>query len=379
MRIGVIAPELPPMLGGMAELARGLTQSLAAENPIRVYSFPIHGSVEPPASDWPILRRIQGKPWLDLPLLAEDEPQVDVWLALNGGLVPLAPHLSKPFFCYLHGNDFINPWLPCGPRWLESFRRPYLADLRHGLRRRAILGSLPAVRRLLTNSAQTAALIEQRLDIPQEQVSVVYPGVGEAFFQDRELDRDAAPDGSPLRLLTVTRISRHTRRKNVDGVLRALALIGDELPWTYTVVGGGDDQARLEGLADELGLGDRVRFTGKVDFKDLLAAYRRADLFILASRATDKDVEGFGIVYIEASAGGVPVICSREGGATDAVREGVNGLLIERSDPESIAQGIRRFHRERETFRPEKARAMAEEFRWPKIGAQVREVLLAHR
>ena len=374
MRIGVIAPEFPPMLGGMAELARGLTQSLATDDQIRVYSFPSPSAKsETSTFPFPHIDRISGRPYQDLPWLVEDEPQVDFWLALNAGLIPLAGRLTKPFFCYLHGNDFINPWLACGPRWLETFRRPYVAEFRHYLRRRAILAHLHSVRHVLTNSHQTADLIHRRLGLSDDRVSVVFPGVADAFFQPNEPAKD-----SSLRILTVTRISRHTRRKNVDGVLRALAQIGDRFPWTYTVVGDGDDRPRLEALAEELGLGDRVTFTGSVSFDQLLAAYRNADLFVLASRATDKDVEGFGIVYMEASAGGAPVICSREGGATDAVREGVNGLLIDRSTPESIAEGISRFVDQRESFNPDSVRAVAEEFRWPRIAARAREVLRQH-
>ncbi len=375
MRIGVIAPEFPPMLGGMAELAKGLTLSLAAEDQVRVYSLRRKtAEVDRVEVPFPLVDRVCGRPHLDLPVLAADEHEVDLWLALNGGLIPLAGKLTKPFFCYLHGNDFINPWLACGPRWLESFRRPYLADFRHHLRRQAIIQHLGRVRHVLTNSHQTAALIENRLGLPPERISVVYPGVNEAFFQPK----DPAPEDSPLRILTVTRISRHTRRKNVDGVLKALALIGDRFPWVYTVVGGGDDRARLESLAAELGIADRVTFTGSVDFEQLLSAYRKADLFVLASRATKKDVEGFGIVYMEASAGGMPVICSREGGATDAVCEGVNGLLIDRSSPEAIAAGIEQFAASRETFSPESVRTVAEAFRWPRIADQARTVLLRH-
>ncbi len=374
MRIGVIAPEFPPMLGGMAELAKGLTQSLASQDHIRVYSFHSRGKTsEPPTFSFPHIDNISGRPHRDLPLLAADEQQIDMWLALNAGLIPLASRLTKPFFCYLHGNDFINPWLACGPRWLEAFRRPYVAELRHRLRRRAILSHLNQVRHVLTNSHQTAALIEERLGLSSDRVSVVFPGVADAFFQPNE----PAPDAS-LRILTVTRISRHTRRKNVDGVLRALEQIGDRFPWTYTVVGDGDDRPRLEALAQELGLADRVTFTGSVSFEQLLAAYRHTDLFVLASRATEKDVEGFGIVYMEASAGGAPVICSREGGATDAVRDGVNGLLIDRSTPDTIAEGILRFVDQRQSFRPDSVRAVAEEFRWPKIADRAREVLRRH-
>lgn len=375
MQIGVLAPEFPPMMGGMAELARGLCRTLADSAELRVHCLPGLGLEGSDADPIPFRQKddLRGRPHLDLPVLQDGDRQVDAWLALNAGLAPLAQRLRAPFFCYLHGNDFVNPWLACGPRWLETFRRPYVADMRHALRRRRIARALPSIRHLLTNSHQTADLVVNTFDLPRDRISVVHPGVGEDFFQEA----DPRPEGQAdtLRILTVTRLSVHTRRKNVDGVLRALAQLPSELDWRYTVVGDGDDRSRLEALAAELGLGERVRFTGGVDFADLLAEYRRADLFVLASKATAKDVEGFGIVYTEASASGVPVICSREGGATDAVDDGVNGLLIDHSSPQAIAEGIRRFVERRQSFDRASVRAFAEQFRWPVIAGRVLEVL----
>lgn len=383
MRIGVIAPEFPPMLGGMAELARGLTTALAATDTVRVHTLSGHGADAGVAGPWEPGVPVRGRPRHDARVLAplevgdRDRPALDAWLGLNAGLVPLARHLDAPFFCYLHGNDFTNPWLACGPRALEALRRPYAARVRHALRRRAIRRDLGAVAHLFTNSHQTAALVRERLDVAADRVSVVHPGVHDDFFQQCEepagRDRD---EDAPLRVLTVTRLTRHTRRKNVDGVLRAVARLRDELAIEYTVVGDGDDRPRLEVLAEELGIADRVRFTGAVDLDGLLAAYRRADLFVMASLASEHDVEGFGIVYLEAAAAGVPSICSREGGATDAVVDGTNGLLIDRSSAESIAAGLRRFLAERERFSPDAVRAFAEGFRWPAIAGRLRGILL---
>ena len=99
--------------------------------------------------------------------------------------------------------------------------------------------------------------------------------------------------------------------------------------------------------------------------------YSEADLFILASKASARDVEGFGIVYIEASAAGVPVIASLEGGATDAVEDGVNGLLIPDSSPRSIARGIERYLAERERFETQKIRGFADQFRWRSLAPRL--------
>ena len=363
------------MLGGMAELARGLAGHLATTDRLSLYCLPKCG-IEGP---WQLAGELSGRPGRDINRLRaaeRSESPPDLWLAMNAGLVPLAHRLERPFFAYFHGNDFTNPWLACGPGLLEAVRRPYASRIRHPLRRRAIAQALPKVRHLFTNSHQTAKLIHQRLGQTSSRVSVVHPGVGDAFFQDIEATATDEAIFSPLEILTVTRLSSHTRRKNVDGVLRALARL--EADVRYTVVGDGDDRPRLQALAQELGLADRVTFAGKVDLEELLAAYRQADLFILASKATADDVEGFGIVYIEASASGVPAMCSRAGGATDAVVDGVNGLQIDDSSPASIAAGIERFRAERRSFLPQKARDFAEEFRWPKIATQLRDGLLAH-
>lgn len=370
LRLGLLAPEYPPQIGGMAELARGLAEALAAGphgDEVKVWTLKSHQMGESPLVAAEALR---GRPAEDAATLLPREEGVDAWLLMNAGLSPLARRLERPCFGYWHGNDFLEPWLACGPGWLEQIRRPYAARLRHALRRRAVAHSAPALRHVFTNSRQTAALIASRIGVPAAGISVVPPGVGDDFFQPHE----RRPDEAPLRLLTVSRLSRYTRRKNVDGVCEALALLPD-LPLHYTVVGDGDDRPRLEARARELGLDGRVSFRGALEREELLAAYREADLFVLASKASAKDVEGFGIVYIEASASGVPVLVSREGGATDAVEDGKNGLLIDSSAPAAIAAGIRGFLARRHELREDTVRAFAEPFRWPAISAELRRQL----
>ncbi len=364
MRLGLIAPEYPPDLGGMAEMSRGMAVGLSATDEVTVFTFPRDGL---PAADFEQQPLLTGNLERDAELLRAQ--RVDAWLALNAGLVPLARKLESPFFSYFMGNDFLDPWIAYGGPW-ERIQRPYAARLRHGLRRFAIRRAVPSLRGLFTISRNSAELIEASLGVDRRRLRIHPPGVGDAFFQQRGGEQPGL-----LRILTVCRLSSYTRRKNVDGVLEAVRLLEPEVPILYTVVGDGDDRPRLEARARDLGIAERVSFRGAVELPELLACYAETDLFILAAKASARDVEGFGIVYLEASAAGVPSLASHGGGATDAVVDGVNGLLIPASSPRDVAKGIESFRRRRADFPPEKVRAFAETFRWAAVAGGVRHAI----
>ncbi|MGB5342019.1 MAG: glycosyltransferase family 4 protein, partial [Thermoanaerobaculia bacterium] len=358
--LGILAPEYPPEVGGMQELARGLAMSLSKLVEVSVFT-----KQDSDRSDASGQKRAVLTLDLETDAALLEESKVDAWLAMNSGLIPIGDSLSLPFFTYAHGNDFLQPWIPCGPRWIETIRRPYAASVRHWLRRRSLRRSIASSRLVFCNSSRTAELLRTNLGLGSDKIRKCPPGVDEVFFS---VDRSDPHPG--LRLLTVATLSRFVPRKNIEGVIRAVRLLTPKVDISYTVVGDGDDLPRLKTLADDLGLRSQVHFRGRVDQEDLLSCYAEADLFILASKASERDVEGFGIVFIEASASGVPVIASREGGATDAVQEGVNGLIIPDSSPESIARGIERYLAERERFETERIRGFAEQFRWSSLAPQ---------
>jgi len=134
-----------------------------------------------------------------------------------------------------------------------------------------------------------------------------------------------------------------TPRKGVDKTIEAVSLLAKKHPdLLYVVVGSGDDKERLVKLAKEKWLDDRVIFAGRVSDEDLLRFYARADMFILASREEGRDIEGFGLVFVEAGAFSVPVIGGDSGGVRQAVLQGYNGLLVEPESPTAIAEAIER-------------------------------------
>ncbi len=134
--------------------------------------------------------------------ILNSEP-VDAWLAVNAGSTPLARLLDKPFFAYFHGNDFLQPWLPCGPRWLEKIQRPYAAALRHSLRRRALKNSVHLLSKIYCNSKNTAALVQSETGVEASRITIRPPGVRDEFFS---ISRPR--ESAELRILTVATLSR---------------------------------------------------------------------------------------------------------------------------------------------------------------------------
>jgi phosphatidyl-myo-inositol dimannoside synthase len=134
-------------------------------------------------------------------------------------------------------------------------------------------------------------------------------------------------------MLTVTRLWSGDIYKGVDVTIQALPAIAQAIPnIKYLVIGRGDDQPRLAKLAEELGVSDRVIFAGFVPTADLAEHYRLADAYVMPSQ------EGFGIVYLEAMACGVPVLSGDADGSADPLQDGQLGWRVPHRDPKAVAQ-----------------------------------------
>jgi phosphatidyl-myo-inositol dimannoside synthase len=133
-------------------------------------------------------------------------------------------------------------------------------------------------------------------------------------------------------LMTVARLWSGDPYKGVDVTIRALPAIAQEIPLVkYLVIGRGDDQPRLAQLAKDLGVSDRVVFAGFVPSDHLVEHYRLADAYVMPSQ------EGFGIVYLEAMACGVPVISGDDDGSADPLQDGRLGWRVPHRDSAAVA------------------------------------------
>jgi len=179
--------------------------------------------------------------------------------------------------------------------------------------------------------------------IPEGRIIEIVPAVDAGVF---------SPGPKPARLVgkfstggrkVLLTVSRLTRRKGHDLVLRALDILRNRDDLHYVIVGSGEDRERLEGIVRDMGIGDRVSFAGRVADEELPDYYRLCDIYVMPNRevleSTDS-IEGFGISFIEANACGKPSIAGRSGGTSAAVVDGVTGYLVDPEDPGELAEKI---------------------------------------
>lgn len=137
-------------------------------------------------------------------------------------------------------------------------------------------------------------------------------------------------------ILTVARLAGGERAKGIDEVLESLTRIAHEIPnISYLVVGEGPDRQRLEQKAESLGVANRVVFAGYVPEREKADHYRLADAFVMPGRR-----EGFGIVYLEALACGIPVIASSLDGSAEVVLSHHFGRVVDPDCPEALESAV---------------------------------------
>ncbi|MFJ4083700.1 glycosyltransferase family 4 protein [Streptomyces iakyrus] len=176
-------------------------------------------------------------------------------------------------------------------------------------------------------------------------------------------------------------VSRLVRRKGQDTLIRALPrILAAEPDTVLLIVGGGPYEKDLRRLAHETGVASAVRFTGAVPWSELPAHYGAGDVFAMPCRTRrgGLDVEGLGIVYLEASATGLPVVAGDSGGAPDAVLDGETGWVVRGGSAEETADRITVLLGDAELRRRmgERGREWVEEkWRWDLLAENLRSLL----
>nr|WP_290667694.1 glycosyltransferase family 4 protein [Ardenticatena sp.] len=303
--VAILTFDFPPSTGGVQRWLGEIAKRLSTHFQISVITpvadtnshEPFTRIVVPDTTPWAFLQAIRAvRP--DVLLLGHAHPRLltPAWLS------------RSPFAIIIHGADF----LAARGRW----HFPLFVAL------------LNRARMVIANSCALAQRYRKYgVHVP---IHVVYPATDPNRFHP---PREKTPH--PPTLLTVTRLHAY---KGVDTMIATLPRIRQVIPDVrYLVVGDGPDRPRLEALAEAHGVAAHVLFRGYVPDAQIPQVYQEADVFVLLSREEADNVEGFGIVLLEAAASGLPTIAAQSGGMPEAIRDGKTGVLVPPHDTETIA------------------------------------------
>lgn len=203
--------------------------------------------------------------------------------------------------------------------------------------------------------------------------TLAYPGVDlESFGPLPGCERSSRPV-----LLTLGRLME---RKGHDRVLEAVARLRVDFPdLEYLIVGGGPYEATLRSQVAGLGLSDCVKFLGRLPHAEVLRLLNSSNIFVHPNRElANGDVEGFGIVFLEASACRLPVIGGDSGGAREAIQDGISGFLVDPQDVDQIVDRVAQLLRSPQlwTAMSEAGPDWAAQFTWDRSSRALWELTL---
>ena len=366
----VVTNDFPPRAGGIQSFVQALVERL---DDVVVYAPAWKGAAAFDAEQNYAVHRHRTSLMLPTPgvarravaLLKQHECEA-VWFGAAAPLGLLAPALRKAgarrVVATTHGHEAAWAQLPVARQVLRRIADrvdvvTYLGDYTRGRLARAV-------------SASALDHLER-----------LAPGVDSAFFKPGAGGDVVRREHDLVDRRVIVCVSRLVPRKGQDVLLRALPrVLAAEPDAALLIVGDGPDRKRLEAITDREGVRTAVRFTGSVPWAELPAHYDAGEVFAMPCRTRrgGLDVEGLGIVYLEASATGLPVIAGLSGGAPDAVLPGETGQLVDGRDIASVAVAAIKLLRDSSTAKEMGAagRAWVErEWTWDAAATRLREML----
>jgi phosphatidyl-myo-inositol dimannoside synthase len=378
MTLLVITWNYPPRLGGIENLIGSLCAELKKTHTVRVITSHARNA----APDENVFRApVPGLMafafyaiWRGAALLARDK-EMQVVFGGSTVVAPVVVILSRAFarraIVQVHGLDIIY---------------------RHSIYQLLCVRWLRFCDSVVANSHYTAALARSKA-VQQKRLTVIPPGVQREHFS---LPSDILATKQRWGIEdknVILFVGRLAKRKGVQEFIEnSLPEIVQKIPQSvFLIVGDNpteslthrDDVAgEVHALALKLGLDKQVRLLGALSDEDLVKAYQACDLVVLPALDLNDDVEGFGIVALEAAAAGKPIVATRVGGIPDAVEDGKSGILVAPRDYTGLSQITADLldDSESRSLLGQYGRCrVAQEYSWPRIAARYEEVFDAAR
>jgi len=336
--VAFITEDFPPLPGGIARLCWEVSDRLAMLGwRVTVIAPELGEAPERVSNTHARIIRVTGRrPLRDLKMALQLRPlgTFDAVICATwypDGLVALLSRVRAPVAIWAHGSELYD--------WNRRGGRRLLTGLRRRVRHR-VFGRADVV---FADSRFTRRLVKEFAPACQ-RIEVIPLGTDPSVFRPdlkaEEVKRRLGLSGEKV-ILSVSRLAAH---KGHETVMRAVRLLSPRSALKYVIVGDGPRRQSLEVLSERLGIRRLVHFAGKVADEELPLYYSMADVFALCTeeRRSEGGVEGFGLVFLEASASGLPVVATNAGGIPDAVVDGETGFLVPPGDSAAVATAVDR-------------------------------------
>ncbi|TAL50144.1 glycosyltransferase family 4 protein [Patescibacteria group bacterium] len=326
-KILLVTPDFPPSEGGVARYLCAVAEHLKDRIEVLADPHPAWNTFDPtagyPMYRAPLLSRFIWPRWLKIVhYLWKYRSRYDLILTSHVLPIGTAALLAKkftgtPYVVFVHGMDL-----------------RLAASSNH--KRRLATTVLQKARLVVANSQALARELSLNFGIPE--VLVVYPCIPEPSIPSPP--SNLSFPSNPFTLITVSRLVERKGHAHVLNALAHLGRTGELGEFIYHIVGTGPMQTSLQSMVDTLDLNRHVIFHGQVSDEERQRLYQGADVFVMPVSQDPVDKEGFGLVYIEAAAEGVPSIATNVEGVDEAVIDQQTGLLLESQDESLLASAI---------------------------------------
>ena len=352
----IVTRNFPPEIGGIQTLMGGLAKSLLSHGPVKVFAYESKNSENFDKKSLMSIERIKG---IKLFKKYRKANVVNNFISNNNIRAIIADHWKSlellksenikktKTFCLLHSKEINH-------------------EISSNLNKRLIQSTNKADF-IIANSNFTKNLAT-KVGIDKSKINVIFPGI----FEPKEILNKTKTEASKFfkesfpKIITVARLDK---RKSHDKILMTIKNLKQKFPKIkYISIGSGNEEKNLLKLVKELKLEKETTFLNNItqDLKNALVS--ESNLFLMPSRIEKKSVEGFGISFVEAASYGVASIGGKDGGASDAIKHDITGLICDGNDLSSIYDSVNTFFQnDKYVMYGKNAKKNSEYFYWDKI------------
>lgn len=340
MKICIVSDDYPPLLGGISTHVYGLSKYLSEDDKVEKVSVITFNSELPGkeiiSKKLDVIRLPRAKnPLVVIKTLYELFKRRDYDIFHAATLYPSLP--ITPFKIFMKKKSFVTIY------GLDALSQRKLRPL--------FKYALNKADKVIAFSESTKREVANAYNLDGGRFKTIYTGISVPKLDKQEVEKLKKKYNIKKGDFVVLFVGRFDERKGVDDLMYAVNEMRNESV-KLLIVGDGGEGEKMRRLRENLNLEEKVIFTGSIPYENVFGFYGLADVFCMPSKYLREkgNIEGLGIVFLEAQSYGVPCIGTNSGGIPEAIEDGKSGFIVPESNPEAIKESILKFMKDKDLY-----------------------------